>query len=641
MTFLRPWFLLLILIPFLFKLFKEQIGAESPWRKVIDEKLLPYLLIHGSNATIKQRRFFKILLWILLSVAMAGPAWDKTDVPAHTYQPGTIIVLELSPAMTGENLKRAQQKIYDILDLLKGEQVGLVLYDRYGYTAGPLTFETDIIRNMVPYLDATVLPERKSDALVGFEQANRLFQNADIKEGRILFLTSGVFWDDDLAKTIRTYPHKIGILGIGPAEPHPIPQETGGFILGRNGQPLMVYFDPKKMEKVGSFEVMTPDDTDVQNLIDKTRPTPSETERLTNQNLTLWRDRGGVLVALLLPFFALLFRKSIVILFLLCFVQSAEASLWLRPDQEEYRLQMMGVDFYRRGNYTSAEGVFKKGKDVETLYNKGNALAFQQKIPEAIAAYKEALKIDSKHEDARYNKEYLEKEQEKQKEQQEKEKQEQKLKKEKEKLKQEQEQLNQEKQKLEQEKRELKLKQENQDRKKKKKDLDQKQRELEEKQKELEKKQQELDQKQKELEKEQRDLQKQEPKDNKPEEEPKKQDSEQKQQELDQKQQDLEKKQNPPPSQLSKPEPKNSENAPLLSKESSSSGAQKEDPYKQQGLNQAGSVFSSSDTEPKGEPKVEPLFDQESEKVLNQLPPDEDNVLRYRIRQQYNRYRRN
>ena len=39
--------------------------------------------------------------------------------------------------------------------------------------------------------------------------------------------------------------------------------------------------------------------------------------------------------------------------------------------------------------------------------------------------------------------------------------------------------------------------------------------------------------------------------------------------------------------------------------------------------------------------ELEPIFDQESEKVLNQLPQDEDNVLRYRIRQQYNRYRRN
>lgn len=546
MTFLRPWFLLLILVPFLFKLFKEQTGAESPWRKVIDEKLLPYLLIHGSNATIKQRRFFKTLLWILLSVALAGPAWDKTDVPAHTYQPGTIIVLELSPAMTGENLKRAQQKIYDILDLLKGEQVGLVLYDRYGYTAGPLTFETDIIRNMVPYLDATVLPEKKSDSLAGFEQANRLFQNADIKEGRILFLTSGVFWDDDLVKTTRTYPHKIGILGIGPAEPHPVPRETGGFILDTNGQPLMVYFDPKKMGKVGAFEVMTPDDTDVQNLIDKTSPTPTENERLINQNMTLWRDRGGMLVALLLPFFALLFRKSVVLLLLLCLMRPAEASLWTRPDQEAYQQQMNGVAFYRHENYSRAESIFKMGKDTNALYNKGNALAFQQKIPEAIATYKEVLKKDPKHADARYNKEYLEK-------------------------------------KLEEEKQ----KEEKQEEEKKKQEQEQKQ----EQQKDPEN-QQEQDPEQQEQQKQQ---EQQEPK--QPEQEQDPQPPKQEPQPQEEQQQEQE---NPPKQD---PEPPNAES--------------------------------------EGEPEEEPLFDQESEQVLNQLPPDEDNVLRYRIRQQYNRYRRN
>ena len=580
MIFLRPWFLLLILVPFLFKLFKEQLGAESPWKKVIDEKLLPYLLIKGSNATTKQRRFFKTLLWILLSIAMAGPSWDKVDVPAHTYQPGTVIVLELGPTMTGVNLQRAQQKIYDILGLLKGEQVGLVLYDRYGYTAGPLTFETDIIRNMVPYLNASVLPESKSDPIVGFEQAHKLFQNANIEEGRILFLTTGVFLDDDLASVIQNSPHKVGILGIGPAEPHPIPKASGGFITNPDGQPLMVYFDQQKLRKLGAFEIITPDDTDVQNLIDETAPKTSETERLTNQNLTIWRDRGGVLVAFLLPFFALLFRKSIVLLLLICLIKPAEASLWLRPDQEEYRQQMNGVSFYRRNEYVRAEKIFKKGTDVEALYNKGNALAFQQKIPEAIAAYKEALKLDPKHEDAKYNKEYLEKELKKQKQKAEKEKEEE------EKAKQNKEQ---EKQKSKNKEKNLQKGQDSQ--RDEKNNSSQKSPEPEP-----------LDREQNSPQK-QNQGQKQPQKQNQGQKPPQKHDREQN-----------------PPQKQNQDQDKPPEDSPNSTSSSGEPATMDEQPSK---------------------PEVELVFDQESEKILNQLPQDEDNVLRYRIRQQYNRYRRN
>ena len=73
------------------------------------------------------------------------------------------------------------------------------------------------------------------------------------------------------------------------------------------------------------------------------------------------------------------------------------------------------------------------------------------------------------------------------------------------------------------------------------------------------------------------------------------------------------------------------------------------EPKKQEPKPEKAEPVTSQTTEAKSDPEsetesdlgFEPVFDQESEKVLNQLPPDEDNVLRYRIRQQYNRYIRN
>ena len=111
MIFLRPWLLLLILIPIVFRLFRERVSASSDWHKVVDKRLLPYLLIPGTHATAAKRSIYKIILWILLCIAAAGPAWDKTPVPSRTEQPGTVIVMELSAAMTGSWLEQAQRKI--------------------------------------------------------------------------------------------------------------------------------------------------------------------------------------------------------------------------------------------------------------------------------------------------------------------------------------------------------------------------------------------------------------------------------------------------------------------------------------------------------------------------------------------------
>lgn len=420
MIFLRPWFLLLALIPIVFRVFRERLNSTSSWEKVIDERLLPYLLVKGTNASAKKRSVYKTIIWVFLCFALAGPAWEKENVQTQTNEPGTVIVLEISPVLSGQNLIRAQQKIYDILNHLEGEQVGLVLYDRFGYTAGPLTFELDIIRDMVPSLDMSVLPETNINPNAGFNQANRILENAGIKEGRILFLTSGINWPDNFISNTKRYNHKIGVLGIGSETPYPVALKTGGFLTDKNNKPIMFSLDRSKLSQLGPYHPMTADDKDIQYLLNET-PVDAMEEHISGQSMILWKDMGGYFVLATLPFFALLFRKGVLMGLLLFFALSAEAGLWRRPDQEAYDKQMIGVQNYQAKRYDRAESIFKLGKNADDMYNYGNALAFQQKIQEAIDAYQKALTNDPKHEDARFNKEYLEKKLEEEKKRQEEE----------------------------------------------------------------------------------------------------------------------------------------------------------------------------------------------------------------------------
>ena len=66
MIFLRPWFLLLILLPIVFRIFRERLDTSSAWDKVIDKKLLPYLLIKGTNSTAKKRSVYKTILLLII-----------------------------------------------------------------------------------------------------------------------------------------------------------------------------------------------------------------------------------------------------------------------------------------------------------------------------------------------------------------------------------------------------------------------------------------------------------------------------------------------------------------------------------------------------------------------------------------------
>ena len=82
--FLRPWLLLLLLLPAaLYGFYFRGLNAQSSWQKVINKRLLDFLLIKGS--AVKRR----ILVWlgglglIAAITAAAGPSWQKIEMPAE------------------------------------------------------------------------------------------------------------------------------------------------------------------------------------------------------------------------------------------------------------------------------------------------------------------------------------------------------------------------------------------------------------------------------------------------------------------------------------------------------------------------------------------------------------------------------
>ena len=138
MIFLRPWYLLFLLVPvFFFFISGKREGVSSGWKKACDPDLLPYLLknIEGS-----ENRFLKkylALLWCVLSIAMAGPTLPKMPVKTATPSQGIVVVLDMSPAMDKQMLFQTTLKLKDLIKQNK-DPVGFVLTDEKAYTVVPV-----------------------------------------------------------------------------------------------------------------------------------------------------------------------------------------------------------------------------------------------------------------------------------------------------------------------------------------------------------------------------------------------------------------------------------------------------------------------------------------------------------------------
>ncbi|HEX7079896.1 MAG TPA: VWA domain-containing protein [Gammaproteobacteria bacterium] len=463
--FLRPWWLAALPCGVLLVLYLFRMQANGGgWRNVVDRVLQPLVLSTGDAYT--GRRWplaAAVAAWILASLALAGPTWERVPVPAFRSDEALVVALDLSSSMDAADLPpsrlaRAKLKLLSLLERRRGGQTGLVVFSAHAFTVTPLTTDTDTISALVGALSSDIMPSRGSYIEAGLEKAAELLRQANATDGRILVMTDAVPSDGafEAAKNLASEGIEINVLAIGTEDGAPIPLREGGFLTDRAGNVVVPKLDPGALARLadaggGRFSRLTASDAD----LDRLAPPQAagNIDRSTDDDAELaeaWRDAGPVLAVLLLPLLALGFRRGIIAACCIALflpmpqaeaqdasaapdggVASAEApswrdrwlSLWQRPDQlgedamAEQRPARAARLFedpewraaaqYRAGQFAESAASLAGIDTADAQYNRGNALARAGKIEEAIAAYDRALELEPGHEDARFNRDLL------------------------------------------------------------------------------------------------------------------------------------------------------------------------------------------------------------------------------------------
>ena len=183
----------------------------------------------------------------------------------------------------------------------------------------------------------------------------------------------------------------------------------------------------------GSYWQIQTNDSKIAVLADAINNINGQLSESKNQNLQKL-DSGWYFLIIPLLGCLLLFRRGLLaILPILLLSSPAEAGFFTNADQDGLKAFQKGefasaskifrdenwqaASLYRLGDYEKAYKLYSKDNSIEGLYNQGNALAKSGHIKEAIAKYEEVLKLKSDHQDAKFNLEYLKKQQEQQNQQ--------------------------------------------------------------------------------------------------------------------------------------------------------------------------------------------------------------------------------
>jgi Ca-activated chloride channel family protein len=196
----RPLWLL-ALAPALLLVLLEHRRADTVgrWRQVIDPELLKHLLVdNGSSSRIKPNAVL-LVGWVLATLAVAGPAWQREPSPFADAKPPVVVVLKVTPSMTTEDLAptrldRARQKLSDLLALREGAATGLIAYSGSSHLVLPPTADGKVVLDLAKALSPGIMPREGDDLANAVAMARRVLAGGG-HGGSILVMADTVAGD--------------------------------------------------------------------------------------------------------------------------------------------------------------------------------------------------------------------------------------------------------------------------------------------------------------------------------------------------------------------------------------------------------------------------------------------------------------
>ena len=425
--FLRPlWLLMIVPAIVITFLLKNKLTQKNSWNQVIAPHLLPHLL----DKEISKRSLLPIYLllaaWVLGSVSLAGPTWEKISVPFTKQQQSLVVVADMSLNTLSTDVKpnRLSRLKYKLLDLFKARAEGftaIVVYSETAHVVAPLTDDSRTLANLVNALSPEIMPAAGNNVVAGVESAINLLQQGDKqKNGHILLITDHVTKtaSQQIIALVNNAGLSLSVIGQGSEQGAPITLENGTFLKDSSGNIIIPQRDRESLKVLaqkgqGIYHDFTLNDNDLNATLPDSANAFSTTE--VEKQFDQWHDVGFWLIPLLLLFAMGSFRRGWLTVILLTTLlprpQQAMAfdwdSLWYTNDQRGAEALKSGQieeaaelfdtpswkaeALYQAKKYKEAAELLAGSQTPTDLYNQGNALAQSQELEQAITAYQQAL----------------------------------------------------------------------------------------------------------------------------------------------------------------------------------------------------------------------------------------------------------
>jgi Ca-activated chloride channel family protein len=266
MTFHWPLLLWLLVLPLVMAIaeLRRRAGKTLQHPKILraeagTEKLT--LSSETNPSTPEARLRWRLCLGMLLViVALARPQWGKLDEPVFDQSREIIIALDLSRSMLADDVRpsrldRAKLLVSSLLEQLRGERVGLVVFSGTAFLQSPLSADYEILRDFLPSLNPNYLPEGGTNYAALLNASLNAFGASGSADRFLVILSDGEATDDDWKPAVEELKKKgIRVLGfgVGTAAGSMIPDGSGAFVKDERGAVVLSKLESTTLQQLAT-----------------------------------------------------------------------------------------------------------------------------------------------------------------------------------------------------------------------------------------------------------------------------------------------------------------------------------------------------------------------------------------------------
>jgi len=257
------WFILLVLFPLLggaavvvARLRRKQ------WSAFVAPRLRGVLLRGGSPLPRWFALLFLLAAGATILIALARPQGDAGVRTEKSLGRNLLIALDLSRSMRVRDVKpdrlaQAKTVIYEMLDAMPNERIGLIGFAGASYVYAPLTVDHAAVRETVEQIDETWAPVGGSNLAEAVHLAADTLRKTGQKNNALVILSDGEKHEGNLQSAITEAVHAgvyILAIGVGTEDGDyvPDPEVPGKHMVDRSHKPVISRLQPDALRELAA-----------------------------------------------------------------------------------------------------------------------------------------------------------------------------------------------------------------------------------------------------------------------------------------------------------------------------------------------------------------------------------------------------